>query len=99
MAGRSAVDSDGGAGLHELGDGAGDRGFLERPDRGARAVGGGAADDRPAVYALQLSGLVELGEVAANGHAGDAEPLCQLGGVDLTGVLQRLEYFALTSPA
>src|SRR5689334_15117106 len=99
MAGRSAVDSDGGAGLHESGDRAGDRGLLGCPDRGARAVGGGAADDRPTVHALQLSGLVELGKVAADGHAGDAEPLRQLAGVDLTGVLQRLQYFALTSPA
>ena len=97
MAGRPSVDPDGGARFDELGDGAGDRRLLGYAGRGSGAVGGGAADDRPAVDPLKLSRLVQLGEVSADGHAGHAETFRQLGDVDLTGLLQRFEYVALTS--
>src|SRR6185312_14108176 len=49
VAGRSAVDPDGGTGVDEFGDDAGDRGLLARLDRGPGAVGGGAADGRSTV--------------------------------------------------
>src|SRR6185312_9077330 len=65
VAGRSAVDPEGGAGFDEFGDDTGDRGFLVCAGGGSGAVGGGAAYRRPAVDPVELSGLVELGEVAA----------------------------------
>src|SRR5690242_9349923 len=97
MAGRSAVDADGGAGFNESGDGACDRGLFGCPGRRTGAVGGGAADYRATVNPVELPSLVELGEVTPDGHAGHTEPLRQLGDVHLTRLLQRLQDVALTS--
>ena len=96
MAGGSAVDADGGAGFDEFCDGAGDRGLFRRLYGGAGTVGGGATDGRPAVDPVELAGIFELGEVAADCHAGDAEPLRQFGDVDLAGFLQQPDDVALT---
>jgi hypothetical protein len=96
VAGGSAVDADGGAGFHEFRDGPGDCGLLGLLDGGAGTVGGGAADGGAAVDAVQLPGVFEFGQVAADGHAGHAEPLDQVVDVDLPDFLQHPDDVALT---
>src|SRR6476469_8793415 len=96
VAGGSAVDADGGAGFHEFRDGPGDRGFLGLLDGGAGTVGGDAADGRPPMDPVELPGVFQFGEVAADGHAGHTEPLHEVGDVDLPGLLQHPDDVALT---